>query len=61
MNNEKRKVKLSICGGLFPFSIKKRKEDVKRYKEHADNKQIIKLVYVHERYVGKCMCEPPIV
>lgn len=34
----------------MPCSIKEKKGDVKRYKGHADNGQIVKLVYVHEGY-----------
>ncbi len=33
----------------------KKKGDIKRFKGHADNNQIVKLVYVHERYTDSGM------
>ena len=32
-----------------------KKGDIKRFKGHADNNQIVKLVYVHEGYTGSSM------
>lgn len=32
------------------LQYKEKKRDIKRYKGHADNRPIIKLVYVHEEY-----------
>lgn len=52
--NEKRKVKylyVEADEDHISLQYKEKKGDVKRYKGHADNKQIIKLVYVHEGYV----------
>ena len=33
------------------LQYKEEKGDIKRYKGHADNHQIVKLVYIHEGYV----------
>lgn len=51
--SEKRKVKylyVEADEDHIALQYKKKKGDVKRYKGHADNGQIVKLVYVHEGY-----------
>lgn len=52
--SEKRKVKylyVEADEDHIALQYKEKKGDVKRYKGHADNGQIVKLVYVHEGYV----------
>ena len=51
--DEKRKVKylyVEADEDHISLQYKEKKGDVKRYKGHADNGQIVKLVYVHEGY-----------
>lgn len=52
--SEKRKVKylyVEADEDHIALQYKEKKGDIKRYKGHADNGQIVKLVYVHEGYV----------
>ena len=51
--SEKRKVKylyVEADEDHIALQYKEKKGDIKRYKGHADNGQIVKLVYVHEGY-----------
>ncbi len=52
--SEKRKVKylyVEADEDHIALQYKEKKGDIKRYRGHADNGQIVKLVYVHEGYV----------
>lgn len=52
--DEKRKVKFLYVEAdedHIALQYKEEKGDIKRYKGHADNGQIVKLVYVHEGYI----------
>ena len=40
---------------MLPYSSMKKRGDIKRFKGHADNLQIVKLVYVHEGYTDSSM------
>ena len=55
-----KKRKLGSCmlkqmGIMLPYSSMKKNGDIKRFKRHADNTQIVKLVYVHEGYTDSSM------